>query len=561
MIGPGGSEENVLSSATKRPAEAPAGIEDRLDEWLRVRAVVITALLLLAGCLWRAWAASGTFLNPDEALHFLAANKPSLMAAYLASLSTAHPPLLIIFLYFWRLVGTSEFVLRLPSVIAGAILCWVWFRWMSDRLDRLAAQIAIVLLVFLPPMIELSAEVRQYPLLLCFMALSLYFLERALAENAAGKMLLSAVFLYLALLTHFSALLFVAAAVAYSLLHLATHRPTRGVVLAWAASQAGALGVFIFLYRTHLAELKTSAVAQRTMQEWLRNSYFHWGHDRLLVFILGRSFGVFQFVFGQRAVGDMAGLIFLAALVLLLRQKAQPEGAGVSTRQLALFLALPFALTCGAAVFDLYPYGGTRHSAFLAPFAITGVSLALVRFTGARVARGLAIAVLIIAACHLFGAPHRPYMLREDQSRKNMARAMGSIRQQVSPADPILADFQTSFLLRMYLCPEVSLSSVTEIRGLRVFSCGGYRVMVVMPVSVFTDDTFLRQWDGMIRAGDLRPGELVWVFQAGWDIGLAQELQRKFAEFHDLNPQFFGRNIVLFKLTVGQPVPAPRAPN
>jgi 4-amino-4-deoxy-L-arabinose transferase-like glycosyltransferase len=518
-------------------------------------------LILAGGFVWRSWAASGTFLNPDEALHFLAANKPSLMAAYQASLSTAHPPLLILFLYFWRGLGTSEFVLRLPSVVAGTILCWVWFRWMSGLAGRVRAQIALVFLAFLPPMIELSAEVRQYPLLLCFMALSIYFLERALAENAVGKVWLSAVFLCLALLTHFSAILFAAAVGAYSLLYLATHLPTRRAVLAWAASQAGALGVFLFLYRTHLAELKASEVTQRTMQDWLRNSYFHWGHDRLLVFILARSFGVFQFVFGQLAVGDVAGLIFLAALVLLLRQKARPEGAGTSPRQLALFLALPFALTCGAAICDLYPYGGTRHSAFLAPFAVTGVGLALARFAGGRVARGLGIAVLIVAACHWFGAPHRPYMLREDQSRKNMARAMDSIRQQVSPADPILVDFQTSFLIRMYLCPEVSLSSVTEIRGLRVFPCGGRRVMAVRPAFIFTADIFLHQWEGMMRAGDLAPGQVVWVFQAGWDIDLAQELPSKFAELHDLQPQFFGRNIALFKLTAGQPVPMPRAPN
>jgi hypothetical protein len=152
-------------------------------------------------------------------------------------------------------------------------------------------------------------------------------------------------------------------------------------------------------------------------------------------------------------------------------------------------------------------------------------------------------------------------MLREDQSRKNMARAMDSIRQQVSPADPILVDFQTSFLIRMYLCPEVSLSSVTEIRGLRVFPCGGRRVMAVRPAFIFTADIFLHQWEGMMRAGDLAPGQVVWVFQAGWDIDLAQELPSKFAELHDLQPQFFGRNIALFKLTAGQPVPMPRAPN
>src|ERR1700733_11897560 len=78
----------------------------------------VAASILLLGFLARLWKASGTFLNLDEAMHFLAANKPSLAEAYQASLGLAHPPLLILLLHVWRHVGTSELVLRLPSVIA-----------------------------------------------------------------------------------------------------------------------------------------------------------------------------------------------------------------------------------------------------------------------------------------------------------------------------------------------------------------------------------------------------------------------------------------------------------
>src|SRR5205823_6408570 len=85
-----------------------------------------TLLIVAAAFLIRLWVASGTFLNPDEALHFLVANKLSWAAAYKASLSTAHPPGLIFVLYLWRALGTSEVVLRLPSVIAGTVFCWLF---------------------------------------------------------------------------------------------------------------------------------------------------------------------------------------------------------------------------------------------------------------------------------------------------------------------------------------------------------------------------------------------------------------------------------------------------
>ena len=67
-----------------------------------------------------------------------------------------------------------------------------------------------------------------------------------------------------------------------------------------------------------------------------------------------------------------------------------------------------------------------------------------------------------------------------------------------------------------------------------------------------TANWFPRRWDEMVRAYDLKPGQTVWIFQAGWDIGLARELQERVPEFRDLKADSFGRNISLFKLKVGQ---------
>ena len=53
------------------------------------------------------------------------------------------------------------------------------------------------------------------------------------------------------------------------------------------------------------------------------------------------------------------------------------------------------------------------------------------------------------------------------------------------------------------------------------------------------------RWNEMVSAYGLKPGQTVWIFQAGWDIDLAQELQEKVPEFHDLKSESFGRNISL----------------
>ena len=122
----------------------------------------------------------------------------------------------------------------------------------------------------------------------------------------------------------------------------------------------------------------------------------------------------------------------------------------------------------------------------------------------------------------------------------------------VAPDDVIFVDFQTSFLLRFYLCPEVSFSGLPP-AAFRTFSCGGHRVISLSPeTNVLTADVFPRRWNEMVSAYGLKPGQTVWIFQAGWDIGLARELQEKVPEFRDLKADSFGRNISLFKLSVGQ---------
>jgi hypothetical protein len=356
------------------------------------------------------------------------------------------------------------------------------------------------------------------------------------------------------MLTHFSAILFAGAVGLYSFWRLIGARLSRRVVAVWIAGQAGALGLLAFLYRTQISHLKDSTAMQRHVQVFLSNSYFHRGHDNLFLFVFARTFGVLQYTFGQLAVGDIAGVLFVIGVALLLKRngiqdRGIQDASRPSSRQLGIFLVLPFLINCVAAIFDLYPYGGTRHSAFLVPFAVTGASCAIAKLVRQRLAYALGTALLIIAICQGFGRPHRPYMLREDQRRANMTQAMDAIRQQVQPGDTLFVDFQTGFLLRFYLCPEVD-DGVFSASGFRTFSCGGKRVIATSSeTNVLTADTFARRWTDMVSAYDLQPGQTVWIFQAGWDIGLAQELQEKVPEFHDLKYESFGRNISLFKMT------------
>jgi hypothetical protein len=552
--------------------EAQRGWSFRCESWFERHSnrLALAILLLAVGLAVRLGIAWGTFLNPDEALHYLIANQSSWRTAYQASLTTAHPPLLILLLYFWRRLGDSEFVLRLPSVLAGTAFCWAYFKWLTSAFGRTAGWIGLVLATFLRPMISLSAEVRQYMVMLFFLASAAYLVERALARKSAGSMLLSSICLYLGLFSHYSGFLFAAAIGAYGLLRLLRERFPLGVIVAWISSQVGILGIAIFLYATHVSKQKGSTQAMQATEEWLRKSYYHPGHDSLLLFVLGRSFGVFQFVMGQLAVGDVAGLLFLGAVILLLMRKGV-NTQNRSARQLGVLLLLPFVLNCAVALMRFYPYGGTRHCVFLAIFGIAGVSFILARWVRQQTARGVGVAILLVSVSNVFGAPHRPYMLRRDQSLQQMNQAMNAIRSKVPQSVPLFVDYQTSLLLSHYLCPQRPMAFDNSITNLQAFDCAGYHVISADPHTWrFDAQTFESKWNELVRTYNLKPGDKVWVIQEGWDIKLAAELRNQFSELRSLRSESFGGNITMFELTVNQamlgtagPLTAfePRTPN
>lgn len=531
-----------------------------LDQWLSNHSSWVAAVPLALAFLCRLWAAGGTFLNPDEALHFEVANQTSLLLAYHASRTIAHPPLLILVLYFWRALGTSEFKLRLLSVLAGTIFCWVFWRWLTSIFGRTVGWIGLVLACFLPSTIELSAEVRQYALFLLFSTGAAYLAERAFARDSASAMLLSSLCLYLAMLSHYSAFLFAAILGLYCILRIAARHFSARVVVAWAIGQIGGVALALFLYRTQLSTLGKNfpgSPALRNFGDWfLKDYYYHPEQANLASFIYHKSFGVFRFIFGQPTIGGAAAVAFLVAVIILLRAKQNSE-TGIALRQLGMFLLLPFVLGCSAGIARVYPYGRTRHSAFLIMFAIAGVSFLLAKLASGRTGRGVALAVLLVAGCQTFGTLREPDMLpRSGQQLTQMAQAMNFIHQQIPPTDLIFVPFATGLQMEYYLCNHQTVAIDLSVPGFRSFDCGGHRVISTdMHGRDFSAEDFSGFWTEMITTYNLPPGKTVWVIQAGWIGSLGDDLKRKFPEFSALEPRSFGPHLQIFKLTVGQATP------
>jgi 4-amino-4-deoxy-L-arabinose transferase-like glycosyltransferase len=530
------------------------------NRWLQHHADLGAVFITLLAFLARLWTASGTFLNPDEALHFRLANQLSLALAYKASLTSAHPPLLILLLSYWRVLGTSELWLRLPSVLAGAVFCWMFYKWLAKAAGGLPGLIGLLLVTFLPPIVQLAAEVRQYSLLLAFLASALYLLDEAFAKNSSLRIAAFSLCLYLAALAHYSAFLFVAALGIYALLRILRDRPPARLVAAWVIGQLGALALAVFLYQTHLSKLGAGE-SRTAMHGWmsdfyLRHSYFDSAHDNPLLFLLSHSFGVFQYFFGQLAVGDVMGILFVAGVASLLRGKVLAEDQ-TAPRRLGVLLLLPFAIAGAASLAHVYPYGGTRHVAFLIIPGVASVSLVMARLSAGRWTRGLAIAAFVVVACIAFGKPRRPTMKRADQQRTQMAAAMQFVDQNVAASDLIFTDYESDLVLGHYLCRQQPTSFDTSLPDFEAFSCGQRVVSASFRTAThFTPNNFVILWRDLVDTYRLKSGDTVWVFQAGWDSDLPEDLRSHFPEFRDLRFEQFGNNIKIFKMTIGQPMPA-----
>jgi hypothetical protein len=511
-------------------------------KWRYTNPVLWTTLA--AAFLLRLCLSSGTFLNPDEALHFFIANRDSWAAAYKASLTMAHPPLLIFVLYCWRHIGTSEIMLRLPLVFAGTAFCWFFFKWLEVLFGSTTALVGLLFAALLPPLAILSAEVRQYELLLLFLMAGSWLLERAFAENSLLLTLFSAVCLYLALLSHYSAVWFVATLGIYSLLHLMRYPASPKLIVVWVIGQLGALALLAFLYATHLSKIKRTTMAEQAFDGWLYKSYFHSGHDHSFTFILVRTFSVFQFLLGQSVIGDLACLLFIAGIVLLWRGRYVKQ-----RRDLAILLTLPFVLNSIAALLDVYPYGGTRHSVFLGIFGLAGISICIAQIAQERVARALGLTLGIIILCAAFRSVRHPYIERADQSSANMAHSVAFIENNAAPSDIIFVDYESGLELGHYLCRQSPIQYEDTAEGFLVFRCNGRTVVsTINDLWAFDPQMFVEQWKQLQAHVPLQAGTRVWVIQAGWIVTLAVDLKAKYPLLKDVPVQSFGKNIQILPL-------------
>lgn len=499
------------------------------------------ASLLLGGLLLRIFFAERLFLNADEALHYLLAAQPSLAATFRVTLTTAHPPLLILFLYYWRCLGHSELFLRLPMVLGGLAFCWITSRWIARAANREVAEIALPVLLFAPPLVSLSAEVRQYSFLLLLIAAALYCFERAIVEESPPWMGGFSIALILAVFSHYSSLLFALAIGLCAVVRLYPLRRNRTLVFAWALGQVVVLGLLWLLFRIHVAPLRRTGLPQEIADTWLRRSIFHPAEDHLIPFLARNTVRLFRYLSGNGEVGAIALLIFIIGVILLFKRNDGPTRFHTNPRWLGILLCLPFVITAAAGVAGVYPYGGSRHDVFLAPFAVAAISIALSRWKPRHLWVRTGTLLVALAASNFFSSPPGAFIRPADQSKSLMQSATGFLR--TRPLDSVVfTDYQGGMLLGYYLCDQPAVQLFPPYQPLSRTRCGHLEVIATGPQRWMLDTNRAL---GELRQETRLNGSSfpeVFVFLAGWH----SEKNDDLFWLHSLGcglPLQFGRNI------------------
>ena len=442
------------------------------DLWLTARVEWLVWLIVLIGFYLRLDYATGTYLNGDEMLIMYVVVQRGLADVYRAGLTMPYGPLVYYLLHFMSFFGTSEVYLRLPSILAGALAPYAAYRWVSYTFGKAEGLVTACILGFSPALVILGAQARFYTIHMLWMLCSLYCLERAFRERSVKWIRLFGAALLLALLTMYMSVWYVAAIGLYALVRIAQEKLPFRMVWEWLGIQAVLGAIALVAYLTQLRYLRGDELELFARDGWLRRSYFHADSGSALDFLTRTTDALFGYVFSNATLGTWMVFVFLAGAGLLLWR-----GATAAPRTVALALFLPLAATCAAALLQLYPYGGSRHDAFLAVFIAAGVGVAC-SFAVQTKVLPLVLAALWLVPQWRAAAQHDNLDEFPQASRVEQLRdALDYLATRTPRPQVLVMDQHGSEMAKYYLC-HGAISGLQELpHDLRTYSCAGYRIL------------------------------------------------------------------------------------
>jgi Dolichyl-phosphate-mannose-protein mannosyltransferase len=470
---------------------------DSVESWLIQNAVGLALAIIAVGLGFRIYYNFACYLNPDEALHVGLAQAGGLKQAYLKSLTQTHPPLLTLGLFFLLKFGSSEFLVRLPSLVAATLGAWLGFKWARRVFGTGPAIGMLVLLTFSPAIAFTAIEVRQYGLLLMGVFGAVYGLERAYDELSWKWMVFGFVFLYEAIFSHYGAIWITAALGCYGFLRLYQQGAKRRDWIIWIVGQSGAALLYIFLLVTHMLKMRSGWMKDYAVNEYLSSGYFHGSIQSLPEFLVSKLLDVFSYLSGNHLAGIIGLALFIIGVLSLL---LIPAKRGEKKRaDLAVLLMLPVIFGFAGAMMKITPFLGSRHITYLLPFLVAGLSFALFRWikypaiTAVLISLAGPIWLMSTMASPIMAVNNLPEMLPREQ----MVRAMEFLSDEVPADESLLVDMQTGLEIKYYLG-----SNGPKRLKVKTWAIDGNNLMpFVLDIG---------------EKKGIKPGQKLWIMSTGW---------------------------------------------
>jgi len=334
--------------------------------------IILVGALTILAVLLRLQDCSTWWLNPDEGIYFSISIQPSLTRVIAGTVAHVHPPLYYILL--WSLARwTQDFqTLRLLSIICGSLCVPTAFllsliatspKFPHETTDRITPPvltygwrflIALACATFValsPACITLSSVLRPYSLLLLLSLIAITAALRSSEGYSSRWTLLYQISISLALLTHYSAVL-----VMGILTPLWQSRRT------WWNVNRDVLIVLGFVFAINLQFVLQRPVVWNFRKTYLGNQFID--STQSLFRLIGELFTYNTTAY----LGIAIGTLWLLSIV----------GEFIARRTMTSRVILAsFLFPILLSLIKAYPFGGSRHTHYLIPFLILGITIGL----------------------------------------------------------------------------------------------------------------------------------------------------------------------------------------
>lgn len=481
-----------------------------------------TWILLGLGFAVRLYDAATNYLNPDEAMHLQVALLPSLAEVLAHHQDFSHPPLLLLTLWTWLKLGTSEVVARSWLAICTMGAAALGHAWVRRRWGEEAALFALAFWAVSPLAIAVGSEIRQAGVMLLFAAAALIALEHSIDRRQRRWVAAYTLCLIGAIGSHYGAAWILVGLGLYAPLRWHEAGLLRHLGVTWAVGQFVTVALAAWSFWSNWLALEITKSG-----DYIASFKYAGGEASLVDFVRHATVGAFTQLAGQPKVG-------LALLALVALGFVRTLTADRTRRADAVWLGVPMLLAVSGGIWAVMPWGNTRHIAFLLPMVGTafGIGLAGILPRHRLVTLAGLCGCVLVFYCGAETLPDR--IPRPPQDMHAMLRY---IERQVAPTELVLIDGGTYPVLGYYLRHERrgrwSISPPKQSPPL-----AGKPTYAMLNVWQFARDSWWEKAMQALPQLHVRPGEHVWLVSVGW--WTPQELHKSVPEGQLLRHLSFG---------------------